>query len=290
MLAGAARVLCANKDKISGTIVFMFQPGEEGYHGAKFMLEEEGLIPSNIDSAFGIHVVSNQQNGIFACKSGAITAAQDRFEITVIGAGGHAALPWSAVDPIPVASQIILSLQNMVTRRFSPLESPVVVTVGKIVAGTANNIIPTEVLMSGTVRTFSEESRKKILEEITKIVTNISIANNCTSKTDIISGYPVTVNNEQVTELARKTVTKLFGSESYVNTLPTTGAEDFSYVLQKFPGCFIFLGVSVEGDPRKASPLHSEKSMFDEGAMLKGIMMHCGIAIEMLSSQFSAKL
>jgi len=291
MLAAAARILCTIKDKISGTIIFMFQPGEEGYHGAKFMLEEEGLFPDGIDSAFAIHLMSNVAPGIFGSRPGPINSSGDSFDITIRGVGGHGAMPWNSVDPIPVGAQIVLALQSMITRRHSPVQTPIVLTVTKFVAGTAYNVVPKEANLAGTVRTFSEESRNKVLTEMQSLCEQIALAHQCTAELRIKKGYPATVNNAQVTELARQTVIKLFGSESYLENFPRrTGSEDFSYVLQRYPGCLMFLGASAVSEPAKAPSVHSETVNFDEGAMLKGIMMHCGIAMEMLSSQFTAKL
>jgi len=187
-----------------------------------------------------------------------------------------------------VLTQIITALQNMVTRRFLDRFSHSYYC-AKIAGGSAYNVIPADTQLMGTIRSFSEDSRKKTHEEITKVATNMAISSNCTATVKITHGYPVTINNDHVTKLARQTITKLFGAEGFVEVPPITAAEDFSYVLQKFPGTFVTLGATV-GDPTKAASLHSAKAEFDEQTMVKGIMMHCAMAFEMLSSQFSAKL
>jgi len=163
-----------------------------------------------------------------------------------------------------------------------------VISIGKVSSGTAFNVIPNNSYLEGTIRTFSETSRKKVHEEIYNLCQSIAIANRCTAAVDIVPGYPVTVNNEQVTNFVRNIVIKLFGEENYTQIPPVTGAEDFSFVLQKYPGTFIFLGASA-GDPLTAAPGHSEKAIFSEDPMLRGIMLHCAVALEVLSVH-SAKL
>ncbi len=157
MLVGAAKMLCARRDQLAGTVQFMFQPGEEGHHGARFMLDD-GLIDPLPDAAFALHIMPNAPHGIFSGRSGALLASSDVLAIKITGAGGHASMPHGAVDPIPVACEIVTALQTMITRKVNVFD-PAVVTIAKIEAGTTNNIIPETANLLGTIRTISPHTR-----------------------------------------------------------------------------------------------------------------------------------
>jgi amidohydrolase len=283
MLAGAAKALCAQRDRLAGTVMFMFQPGEEGHHGARFMLDD-GLIDPLPDAAFALHVSPNLPAGIFAGRGGPLLAASDRFEITVTGKGGHASQPHDAIDPIPVACEIVLALQNMVTRRI-PAFDPVVITVGRIEAGTTNNIIPERAVMEGTIRSFSESSRNLAHEGFVQVTSHVAAAHRTTAAAEIIPGFPVTVCDNRAAALAKTTAENLFGEGAWI-TLPSPimGAEDFAYVLQKVPGAMAFLGAVPEGgDFKSCCGLHSNRMVIDESVMARGVAMHCAYAEALLN-------
>ena len=286
MLAGAARALCARRDSLAGTVMFMFQPGEEGWHGARYMLDD-GLIDPLPDAAFALHVTPNVPTGIFAGKSGPLLAAADRFVIKVTGRGGHASQPHDALDPIPVACEIVTAIQAMVTRRI-PAFDPVVVTVARITSGTTNNIIPETAEIEGTIRSFAEHSRTLAHEGLQRLIPNIAAAHGATAEIEIIQGFPVTVNDQGAVGLAQATVQGLFGEAAW-RTMPhpMMGAEDFAYVLQKVPGAMVFLGATPEGgDWRTCCALHSNRMVLDEAVMARGVALHCAFAETYLNGGF----
>ena len=290
MLAGAAKALCAQKDRLAGSVMFMFQPGEEGHHGAREMLKDRIIDPLP-NAAFALHVSPNIPSGIIACRPGPLMAAADKILVTVKGKGGHASMPQDAVDPIPVACEIVTALQSMITRRV-PAFDPVVLTVARITSGTTNNIIPEVTDLEGTIRSFSEGSRAIVHEGLERVVHNIAAAHKCDATVDIEQGFPVTVCDADAVNLARITAQKLFGEDGWLSLpTPIMGAEDFSYVLQKVPGAMMFLGATPEGgDFRSCCALHSNRMVIDERVMARGIAMHCAIAEAYLSDGFAPQV
>jgi hippurate hydrolase len=278
MLAGAARALCARRDSLTGTVMFMFQPGEEGWHGARFMLDD-GLIDPMPDVAFALHISPNMPTGVFAGRAGPLMAAADKVIVRVIGAGGHASMPHDAIDPVPILCEIVTAIQTMMTRRV-PVFEPAVVTIAHIKAGTTNNIIPEEAWMEGTIRSFSEHSRTKVHEGLHRLAEHIAAAHLARAEVEIVPGFPVTICDGRISELAARTARALYGEEGWVSmTHPLMGAEDFSYVLQKAPGAMVFLGAAPEGgDYRTCCALHSNRMVLNEDVMARGIAMHCAMA------------
>ena len=289
MLAGAARALCAKKDQLAGTVMFMFQPGEEGWHGARFMLDD-GLIDPLPDAAFALHISPNMPTGVFASRAGPLLASSDSIRIKVIGAGGHASMPQDAVDPIPVACEIVTAMQTMITRTISVFD-PAVITIAHIDAGTTYNIIPEFARMRGTLRTLSEHTREAAHEGIRKIAENIAAAHGCTAEVEIERGFPVTVCSGREVDLAEQVAKDLYGDSAWMTMkTPMMGAEDFSYVLQKVPGLMAFLGAAptgVGGDYRGCCALHSNRMTLDEQVMARGIAMHCAYAEAVLAGALS---
>jgi amidohydrolase len=283
MLAGAARALCERRDRLAGTVLFMFQPGEEGWHGARFMLED-GLIDPLPDAAFALHISPNMPTGVFAGRGGPLLAASDAVRIKIIGAGGHASMPQDALDPVPVLCEIVTALQTFVTRRISVFE-PAVITIATIQAGTTNNVIPEEGRLFGTLRTLSDRTRATAHEGIRRVAEGIAAAHGVKAQVDIDAGFPVTVCEARVTDLAARTARALFGEAAWMTmNNPLMGAEDFSYVLQKAPGAMAFLGAAPEGgDYRTCCALHSNRMVIDETVMARGIAMHCAMAEAALS-------
>ena len=281
MLVQAVHLLHRHRDELPGTVKFMFQPGEEGHAGARRMIED-GLLDADPkpDAAFALHIFPNFKAGAIAGRPGPLLASVDTWTIKVKGSGGHASMPYLAVDPVPVACEIGLALHSMVTRRTNVFD-PVVLTLGKIAGGTASNIIPEVVDMLGTLRTTSESAREIAQEGIRRVATNIAAAHCCEADVQIRRGYPVTVNDAGFVDFARGVATDLVGFDNYIPMpAPFMGAEDFSYVLQRMPGCMMFLGVMPEGhhDHAHVPSCHSNHMVLNEDAMAVGIAMHAAVA------------
>lgn len=285
MLAGAAELLCARAETLAGEVQFMFQPGEEGHHGARFMIED-GLLEPRADAAFALHIMPNSPHGIVAGKAGPLLASADRFEITVAGDGGHASMPHDTLDPIPVACEIVSALQAMVTRKFS-VADPVVATVSKIAAGTAYNVIPDTAHLLGTIRTLSAASRAKLHEALPKLAEHIAAAHGLTATTVITPGFPVTVCDARAVDLGAKVAEELTGSFHRLSH-PIMGAEDFAYVLEQTPGAMFFLGVAPQGaDWKSCCSIHSTRMMLDESVMPLGSAVLAGCAERFLGEGFA---
>lgn len=288
MLAAAARALCAKRDRLAGTVKFMFQPGEEGWHGARYMIDD-GLLDPLPDAAFALHVTPNMPSNVIAGRAGPLLAAADRFVIRVTGKGGHASQPHDAVDPVPVACELVNAIHAMVTRRV-PAFDPVVITVGRITAGTTNNVIPESAEIEGTIRSFSERSRTLAHEGIKRLAAHVPQAHLCEGDLNLVPGFPVTVCDADAVAFAKRTTLAAFGEGAWLDMpAPVMGAEDFAYVLQKIPGAMMFLGATPEGgDFRTCCALHSNRMVLDESVMARGAAMHCALAEAFLSEGFGA--
>jgi len=287
MLVGAAKALAARRDELAGTVVFMFQPGEEGHHGARFMIEDGLLADPAPDAAFALHITPNAPSGVVVTRPGSIMASAETVHVVVRGAGGHAAMPHDCIDPIPVACAIVTALQTFVARGIA-VTDPAVLSITKIEAGSAHNIIPDEVTMLGTLRTLSEATRTTMHAALTRIATNIAAAHGATAEAWIDTGYPVTVNDPRAAALVRGVATGLFGPTGFAAMpQPMMGAEDFSYVLGAMPGAFAFIGAAPEGsDPATNPPLHNTRMTIDERVMARGVAMHCAVAARFLERGF----
>jgi hippurate hydrolase len=286
MLVGAAKMLCARKDELAGTVYFMFQPGEEGHHGARFMLDD-GLIDPLPDAAFALHIMPNAPHGVFTGRAGPLLASSDILSIKVKGAGGHASMPHDATDPIPVACEIVSAIQSMVTRKISVFD-PAVITIAKIEAGTTNNIIPETASMLGTIRTLSPKRRAMVAEELHRLIPAIAVAHGCSAEVHIEQGFPVTICDNHAVRFGQQVVEAQFGTDSWMSLdHPIMGAEDFAYVLEKVPGAMFFLGASHEGDDwRSCCGLHSNRMVLDERVMAKGAALHAALAERFLAEGF----
>jgi amidohydrolase len=286
MLVQAVHLLHRHRDELAGTVKFMFQPGEEGHGGARRMIED-GLIEADPrpDVAFALHIWPGIKAGAILGKPGPMMASADTWAITIRGRGGHASMPHDAVDPIPVAFEIGLALQAFVTRRID-IYDPVVLTCTKLAAGTTYNVIPESAEMLGTLRATSEGARERAHDGIRRIANNIAAAHLCEADVVIRRGYPVTVNDAGFVDFARAVATDLLGAENYISRpTPIMGAEDFSYVLQRVPGCMMFLGVMPaghDGDGHVA-PCHSNRMILNEDCMAIGIAMHASVAHRFLA-------
>jgi hippurate hydrolase len=285
MLASAARLLHTRKAALAGSVVFMFQPGEEGYHGARFMIHDGVLKASgsDVERAFALHITSKEPTGVVCCRPGPMMAAADSFSVRVTGKGGHGAMPHDTIDPVPAAAAMVGALQTMLGRRVSVFE-PAVITVGRIQAGTTTNIIPEVADLEGTIRCLSETTRTLVHTELARVCEHVGAAHDCRVAVDITPGYPVTVNDDAVAlGSVRLAQTVLGPKHGAVMADPLMGAEDFSYILQRVPGAMAFLGACPPGvDPDDAPPNHSNRVHFDESALANGVAMHAAFALDAL--------
>jgi amidohydrolase len=287
MLAGAARLLSARRADLPGTVIFMFQPGEEGYAGARYMIDE-GVLDAAGErpvAAYGLHVTSNRLPcGMFSTRPGPLLAAADQITVTVRGRGGHASQPHRAADPIPAACEMVLALQTMVTRKFDVFD-PVVVTVGSFHAGTTDNVIGDQARFLATARSYSASSRALLATEVPRLITDIAGAHGLSADAEYATEYPVTVNDAAEAEFALQTVTEVFGPERAERArFPIPGAEDFSFVLEEVPGAFVFLGACPpDRDPEAAPTNHSAVAVFDDAALAEGTALYAELALRRLA-------
>ncbi len=285
MLAGAAHLLDAHRDQLAGRVKLMFQPGEEGHAGARFMLEEGLLENPDVDAAFAIHIYPLIPNGVVGTRRGPMLASADSFEIKVGGRGGHASMPHDTLDPIPVACEVVQALQTFVTRRVNAFD-PAVLTVAKIEAGTTGNVIPEDATLAGTIRAVSERSRNNVHEGIERVARGIAQAHGLEVDVQITPGYPATVNDVDFAGFSLDTARELLGDGSVLEApTPLMGAEDFSFVLQKVPGAMVFLG--VRPDDAEAVPCHSNRMVLNESGMATGIALHAAMALNYLDGSRS---
>jgi len=292
MLVGAAKLLSAHRADIPGRVLFMFQPGEEGHAGARFMLEEGLLdVPARADGtaspitgAYALHITSALPVGWVSTRGGPLMASSDRMLITVTGRGGHASEPHRALDPIPIACEIVQALQTMITRSIDIFD-PSVVTVGRITAGTTNNVIPETAEIEGTIRAVSERTRRKVHDNIRRVAEGVAAAHDASAEVHVFDGYPVTSNNASAAEFAMQIAGEIVGSDKTVRLPhPVMGSEDFSFVLNKLPGAMMFLGgTHPDRNPAKAAPNHSNRVTFDEDAMINGTALYAGMALRHLA-------
>ena len=282
MLVGAARLLVRHRDKLAGRVIFMFQPGEEGYHGARYMLEEGlnvgGVAPT---AAFALHGGARFRTGMVGTRPGPILASGDTIDAVIHGRGGHASAPHDCLDPIPIACEIVQALQTFVTRRVDAFD-PAVITIAKIEAGSTRNVIPETARMLGTIRTVSERTRERVLEGVERLVKGLAAAHGAQAEVKLIRGYPVTVNDEGITSFASHVAADLLGEDRVrLMSTPMMGSEDFSYVLRQVPGTLMFLGTRPDGDAPPI-PNHSNRMVVNETALATGVALHAAVALRFL--------
>ncbi len=284
MLALAARLLARERKRLPGTVKFFFQPGEEGFFGAKLALDE-GLLERGRapDACFAIHVDPRYPSGRIRVRPGPLLAAADFFELEIAGRGGHGSMPHDALDPIPVACEIVQALQTFVTRRIDVFD-PVVLSVTKIEAGTTNNVIPETARLIGTVRSTSQRARERAHDGLRRIAERVAAAHELEARLELRPGYPVTENDAGFTDFTRRVLGEHLGPGALLDMpAPLMGAEDFSYLLQRWPGAMVFLGVSPRGE-QPGEPNHSNRMRLDEQAMAHGIAAHAAMALEFLEA------
>ena len=287
MLAGAAKLLSARQADLPGTVIFMFQPGEEGYAGARHMISEGVLDAAGQRpvAAYALHVTSNKLPcGMFSTRPGPMLAAADQITVTVHGRGGHASQPHRAADPIPAACEMVLALQTMVTRKFDVFD-PVVITVGSFHAGTTDNVIPDQARFLATARSYSAASRSVLADLVPRLIRDIATAHGLTADAEYATEYPVTINDAAEAAFATATIADAFGPDrGEVAEFPITGAEDFSFVLDEVPGAFVFLGACPpDRDPESAPTNHSALALFDDAALAEGTALYAELALRRLA-------
>ena len=287
ILMSVAELLAGMKAQLPGTVVFLFQPAEEGAPageegGAALMIKEGALDNPKIDAVFGLHVFPFEV-GTMHYRSGALMASSDRFEIIVHGRQTHGALPWNGVDPNVVASQIVLGLQTITSRQVDLIESPAVVTVGRINGGVRYNIVPDSTVMEGTIRTFDEGMRSLIHERLKRTAESIAASAGATATVNVYRYTGVTMNDVALTERMAPTLRRVAGADKVAIAKQTTTAEDFALYEQKVPGMFFFLGIVPKGqDASKAAPNHSPRFFVDEAALVPGIRALANLAVDYL--------
>ncbi|MFI7046790.1 M20 family metallopeptidase [Streptosporangium sandarakinum] len=287
MLAGAARLLAARRDLLAGSVVFMFQPGEEGQGGAKLMIEE-GVLDAAGErpvAAYALHVFSSGlPRGVFATRGGPMLAASDTLSVTVRGVGGHGSAPHRARDPVPVACEIVTALQTMVTRSFDVFD-PAVLTVGSFHAGTTENVIPDRARLEATVRSFSPASHALVRDRSTALARGIAAAHGLEADVEYRVSYPVTVNDPEEAALVAETVREVYGEDRFVMVpRPFPASEDFSFVCAEVPSAFVALGACPEGvDPATAAVNHSPDALFDDAVLPDGAALYAELAVRRLA-------
>ncbi len=274
MLVGAAKTLCQEhvRERLSGTVKFVFQPAEEGGGGGRVMVEEG--VAEGVASIFALHLWPGLPFGTAATKAGPIMAAADAFELKIKGSGGHGAMPHLTADAVAIAAHVVTALQTVVAREVDPVE-PAVLTVGEIGAGTAFNIIPETARLGGTVRTINDELRERMPGRMEEIARGIARGMRGDAELDYRFSYPVTRNDADAAKLALKVAASLFGEDRAVELGdPSMGAEDFAFFLEELPGAYVWLGV---GD---VSGLHTPKFAFDEEILSRGAALLAALALE----------
>jgi amidohydrolase len=287
MLMGAATILSNMQKEIKGTVVFLFQPAEEGApkgeeFGAALMIKEGVLDNPKADVAFGLHIASNLEVGKLNYKTGGSMAAADAFKITVKGKQTHGASPWLGVDPIVVSAQIVTALQTIVSRQVDLTDEPAVITVGAIKGGVRNNIIPESCEMIGTIRTLDTKMQDDIHNRIRKTATNIAEAAGADAIVEIDRGYPVVMNSVELTRKILPTFNECAGGEDNVRvTKARMGAEDFAFYAQKVPALFMSIGGMSKNTPKdRAYPHHTPDFFIDESGLKLGVRTFCYFVID----------
>jgi amidohydrolase len=265
MAASAARLL-ARRSGRAGTVRFLFQPAEEGEGGAQAVIAD-GVL-EGVDVVLGLHVWNELPVGTLGVKAGPLMAAVDRLRIVVRGRGGHGAIPHRAADPIVAAAHVVTALQTVVSREVPPVE-PAVVTIGAIRGGEAFNVIPDEVTLLGTIRTFDPALRRSMPERVTRIARGVAEGLGCRADVDVQAGNPAVHNDARVADLARRVAARVVGEERVLPPVPTMGGEDMALYFERVPGCFVFVG-GANAERGLDRPHHSPSFDFDEDALLVG--------------------
>jgi amidohydrolase len=289
ILMGVAEVLAGMRDQLPGTVKFIFQPAEEGAPegekgGADLMIAEGALDDPHPGAIFGLHVIPTYDVGQVAFRAGGMMASADRLKIVVHGNQSHGAKPWLGTDPIVIASQIVLGLQTIASRQIDVTLAPAIITIGAINGGIRFNIIPDEVEMIGTIRTFDTDMQKDIHDRIRRTAKDIAESAGATAEVEIVTETPVTYNDPDLTRMMTPTVQAVVGGENALETRPQTWAEDFACYQKEIPGLFVYLGVRTPGaKPEDFPSNHSPRFMADEDAMVVGVRLLSFLAVDYLA-------
>ena len=276
MLLVAAEILSQNIEQISGKIKFIFQPAEEGFGGAKFMIDDGAL--EGVEEIYGLHVWNYQESGTIGLKSGPVMAAADKFEIIINGIGGHGAAPQGTVDCVVVSSYLIQSLQTIVSRNTNPIDSTAI-TIGQINGGYNFNIIADKVILKGTARSYTEENRLMIKKRLLEIINGTESMFNAKIELIYEDGYPPVINDIATTKKLSRIANKIVGNK-LISPYLSMGGEDFSYFAQKVPGCFFFLGTMPDGKDKMSTPHHCSHFDIDEDSMVIGTSVFVELALQ----------
>jgi amidohydrolase len=282
ILMTVARVMSHRREEFLGQIKFIFQPGEEGFAGARFMIEEGVLKDPKVDAAFALHLINQMPSGVIGVRNGAFMASMDSFTIKILGKGGHAGLPEGGVDAVLMSGQVVSALQSLISKEVSPL-TPLVVHVGTIHGGSAFNIVAEQVELKGTVRTLDETLQKSIPERMGRILKGVTEALRGTHELDYQFVYPPVINEESMTELVQGIAIQVVGEEKVIEIPPMMGSDDFAFCLKEVPGCYFFVGAGnseKEIDP----PHHNAQFDFDEDAMVVGAEVMVRVATTYLTN------
>lgn len=282
ILMGAAKILNSIKDNLNGNVKFIFEPAEETVGGARFMIKEGVLEKPKVDCVIGLHVHEGIEVGKIGLKKGVVNAASNPFTIKIKGKGGHGAHPEDTVDPIVIASNIILSLQTIISREIPPTD-PAVITVGSIHGGTAQNIIPEEVTISGIIRTMRSEHREYVKKRLIEVCEGIATAMRGSVEINIEESYPCLYNNDEILQLVDNSAKEIIGTENIIELeSPSMGVESFAYFSMERPAAFYFLGVRNE-EKGIIHPAHGSFFDIDEAALPIGVAIQCKAVYEYLN-------
>ncbi|MCB9356283.1 MAG: amidohydrolase [Lewinellaceae bacterium] len=291
VMMGVAEVLSGMQDRLAGTVVFIFQPAEEGppegeQGGAELMMKEGVLYNPKIEALFGMHINSQTEVGKIKYRAGGMMAASDWFFITVHGKQSHGSQPWNGIDPIVVSSQIIQGLQTIVSRQVDLTEQPAVVTVGKIESGVRANIIPEKAEMVGTIRTLDTAMQRQIHERLIRTATMIAESAGARAEVRIENKTPVTYNDPALTARSLPSLREAAGEENVIEQKPRTGAEDFGFFAQKVPALYFYLGGMPKGkNPDEAAAHHTPDFYIDESGLTLGVRAFCYLVLDYLEGK-----
>jgi hippurate hydrolase len=289
MGVGAAKILASRKDQLKGDVIVFFQPGEEGHHGADFMLEQgDHMVTGNKPiRAYGLHVFSSYPLGMMGSKAGPLMSSSGDMFVTVTGSGGHGSMPWLSKDPISVLSEIMSALQTMVTKRFNAFD-PVIVNIGWVSAGdqATTNVIPESASFGATVRVFSEENAAKLKTFTKELAESIAKGFGLTATVEFSVPTKVLVNNPEAIKSVEQVTSRIFAPGRYINLpTPIAGGEDFASIIHEIPGAFVFMGAAPVGvDISTAATNHSNKAVFDDAVLADGAALLAELAIDALGN------
>ena len=284
IMMGTAEVLAGMKERIPGTVKFIFQPAEEGLGGAEAMIADGALQNPRPTAIFGLHVWPSAL-GSLSTRAGGFMAAADNLDIVVKGRQTHGSQPWSGVDPIVITAQIVMGLQTVASRQIDVTSAPAVITIGMIQGGNRGNIIPDSVVMIGTIRTFDPEMRKEIHLRVKRTVEDIATSGGATARVNVSTGGLITQNDASLLEKMTPTLQRTAGDGGFKIVNPVTGSEDFPAFTKDIPGLFYFLGVAPKGMDQKSQPAnHSPLFFADEAALPNGVRAMTNLAVDYLKS------